>query len=252
MQVTITFAAPYYLTVAAKCNAVLITNQSSIRQHLCGGGKLSPEVFFLMNKFLPNGKVCITYGSSELGLIAVNYSKSHPEAVGQLNNNLTVKIVNSNGERCGIDVDGEIRIKTPIKFLGYYNNAKATLSAVDNEGFVCTGDIGHFDTDGYLYIIDREKDIFKHCNYQISPSELEGVLLQLDGIESVCVVGIPDELTEALPAAVIVRKKGVELNQKDVHRFAAGKCIFLFVKWIVTRRATNLFKFRALFSSISI
>lgn len=105
---------------------------------------------------------------------------------------------------------------------GYYNNPQATKDALDDEGFVKTGDIGFVDKHGYLYVIDRKKEIFKYKGHQINPSELENVIQKIDGVEFVAVVGIPNDATYNLIAAVITKKPGFEsLSEQQIFDFVA-------------------------------
>lgn len=90
-----------------------------------------------------------------------------------------------------------------------------------------TGDLGYFDERGDLHITGRKKELFKYCNFQISPSEIDSYLTESPEIESACVVGIPDEsMAIDLPAAAIIRAKGSEITEKDVFDLVAGKPLF--------------------------
>lgn len=170
-----------------------------------------------MQQFLLNGDVYAVYGMSETaGGISSNYPVPRPGSVGQLLSGLTVKIIDDNGNRCGVDKDGEICVLLQHPFLGYYGDADATNASVDSEGWLHTGDLGHFDVDGYLFVVDRLKDILKYGNYQISPSEIEGAILQHRGVSSVCLVGIPDVVWTDLPAAVVVKNDTVDLSEQEI------------------------------------
>lgn len=92
-----------------------------------------------------------------------------------------------------------------------------TIKAFDDEGFYKTGDIGYFDSEGFLHVVDRIKDIIKYMNFQISPSDLEDIILKIPGVGQVCVAGIPtkDQSSE-LATAVIVKQPGSSLSAKEV------------------------------------
>ena len=77
----------------------------------------------------------------------------------------------------GVDEDGEICIKGPQVMKGYLNNQAATDAIIDPDGWLHTGDIGHVDADGHLYIVDRLKELIKYKGFQVPPAELEAVLL---------------------------------------------------------------------------
>lgn len=100
---------------------------------------------------------------------------------------------------------------------GYYNNPKATAESMDADGFIKTGDLGYVDEKGFVYVIDRKKDIFKYKGHHINPSEIENVIQSIESVELASVVGIPNARTYNLTAAVIKRKKGFKsLTEQDV------------------------------------
>lgn len=178
-----------------------------------------------MNKYLSNGSVVIGYGMSEIaGGVSIDSPASiEKDTVGRLLTGCSVKIIGDDGKRVGVNVDGEICVKTLYKFLGYYGNPEATAEMFDEEGFIRTGDMGHFDDDGDLFIVDRKKDIIKYCSFQISPSEIDAYLTESSDIQSACVVGIPDPMGTDLPAAVVVRAEGSNISEKEIFDMVAGE-----------------------------
>lgn len=118
--------------------------------------------------------------------------------------------------------------KIKIKYYpqGYSNNPEANKDAIDNDGWLHTGDIGQFDSDGYLYIVDRVKDILKYQSFQISPTELENTIMKIDGIQMACVVGIPDPVSIELPAAAIIRN-GSHITANKIYKFVEGLLIII-------------------------
>lgn len=155
------------------------------------------------------------------GVISANMGTNDKDTVGKLQVERCVKIVDEEGNRCGVNIDGEICVKLNHKCLGYFGNQKATDELFDAEGFAHTGDIGRFDEDGFLYLVDRKKELLKYNSEQISPSEIEAHLIKSTYIKAVCVVGIPENGTE-FPAAVVVRADGSNITEKDVLDLIAG------------------------------
>lgn len=224
-KVTFALNAPYQLNLLVTNDGFLKSDLSSLKIQLIGGGKAPLHLINNLFRHLPNGKILVAYGMSEIaGYVSVHQYPGtfEKETVGKLASGSCVKIVDSQGNRCGINVDGEICMKVNYEFLGYYGNQKATNDLFDGEGFISSGDIGHFDDEGYLYIVDRKKDLLKYCNYQISPSEIDAFLIESPKIRTACVVGIPDEICGDLPAAVIVRSQGSTITEKDVSDMVAG------------------------------
>ena len=181
-----------------------------------------------MDSHLPNGSVGSFYGMSETcGVVSGEYPQtSGRDCVGQLLCGVKMKVVDDEGNRCSPNVDGEVCLQMNYKFLGYYANQEATDELFDDDGFIKTGDIGHFDDDGYLYLIDRKKDLIKYRGFQISPSEMDAYLIESPDIKSACVVGIPDELGSDLPAAIIVRADGSNISGEEIFNMVAGPINF--------------------------
>lgn len=226
-KVSYAMNAPHHLVLMMKHENFAKTDLSSMKLQMCGGSKVPMHVKTEMNYSLPNGRVHVGYGLSEIGgIVALDYpGQNSLDTIGKLVETCSVKIVDDLGNRCGPNEDGEICLKFPFKFLGYFGNKAATDELFDAEDFLLTGDIGHFDDDGYLYIVDRKKDLLKYNNMQISPSEIDAYLIESPHIKSACVVGIPDDITD-LPAAVIVRANGSTITEQEVFNLVAGNFQF--------------------------
>lgn len=126
------------------------------------------------------------------------------------------QIVDDDGNTLNINEIGEIYVKSPTMFLGYAGNPDETRQAFDVHGWLKTGDLGYFSEDGEIFVVDRKKEMIKYLNYQVAPSELEGCILQIEGVRAVCVVGIPDILVGDLAAAVIVKERNSFLIEQDI------------------------------------
>lgn len=97
---------------------------------------------------------------------------------------------------------------------------------MDADGWIRTGDVGYFDADGFLYLVDRRKEILKYFGSQVSPSELENVLMQHPGIANVCVVGVSDTLAGDLPAAVVIKSTTADVTEDDINTLMKSKYSF--------------------------
>lgn len=150
-----------------------------------------------------------------------------PNIVGSLLPGVSIKIISSEtNERCGIGEEGEICIKIPVRVLGYYENEEANRAAFDAQGYFITGDIGHIDESGRLFVTGRKTEIFKNCGFFVSPTELENIIIKHPLVQEVCVVSVfDDEIATDLPAAVIVRTKNSLITEHDVYSLIAGKYI---------------------------
>ncbi|WP_329407897.1 long-chain fatty acid--CoA ligase [Nocardia vinacea] len=118
---------------------------------------------------------------------------------------------------------GEVVVRGPNVTPGYWNNPAATGAAFDWEGWFHSGDIGYLDEDGFLYIVDRLKDMIVSGGENIYPAEVERALADLPGILDVAVIGTPDDQWGETVTAVISCAAGTELTLEDVRQHTASK-----------------------------
>ncbi|VDP33241.1 unnamed protein product [Heligmosomoides polygyrus] len=116
---------------------------------------------------------------------------------------------------------GEVCIRGPTVMLGYHRNPQASEDTI-KDGWLHTGDIGYVDDDGYLFIVDRLKELIKVKGFQVPPAELEGILLSHTEIHDAAVVGIPDGADGEVPKAYVVRADD-SLTEEDVKSFIKEK-----------------------------
>jgi acyl-CoA synthetase (AMP-forming)/AMP-acid ligase II len=114
---------------------------------------------------------------------------------------------------------GEILIRGPQVMKGYLNNPEATAEALERDGWLHTCDIGYVDESGYLYIVDRVKELIKYKGFQVAPAELEGLLLSHPAIADAAVIPSSDEEAGEVPKAFVVRKG--EVTADEVMGFVA-------------------------------
>lgn len=222
-KVTFTLTPPHYLAMILQDPKMETTDISSLKMYLCTGGMVPHDLCDRMNKRLTKGVVCVAYAMSETaGAISINISALRPGSVGQLLPGFMAKIINESVGNCGIDEDGEIYFKPSHKFIGYYGDIENTNKTMDSDGWIRTGDVGHFDREGFLYLIDRQKEILKYFGNQVSPSEIENVLMQHPGIANVCVVGISDNMAGDLPAAVLIKSTKADVSEDEINGLMKG------------------------------
>lgn len=117
---------------------------------------------------------------------------------------------------------GEIVVASPSAMTAYLDDPQATAAACTADGFIKTGDVGVFDTDGYLSIIGRTKDVIISGGYNVYPLEVEAVIRTLETIEDVAVLGLPDEQWGEVVAAVVVWGPGAEEDPERVRSHCRG------------------------------
>ena len=122
---------------------------------------------------------------------------------------------------------GEIWIKGPNIFKGYFHNPRATAESITPDGWYRTGDVGHVDEGGNLYITDRVKELIKYNGFQVAPAQLEGLLLAHPAINDVAVIGVYSaERATELPRAYVVVAPGYQAGEKlegEISSWLAGK-----------------------------
>ena len=118
---------------------------------------------------------------------------------------------------------GELMIRGPQVMKGYYNNGQATDEALTESGWLHTGDIVRMDPDGYVWVLDRKKELIKYKGFQVPPAELEGLLLEHPAVADVAVVGKPDVEAGEVPKAFVVRRPAYEVSDDEIMGFVANK-----------------------------
>ncbi|KAF5189593.1 4-coumarate--CoA ligase-like [Thalictrum thalictroides] len=220
-------AVPPILMALTRAKAHPRRNLGSLKQVSSGAAPLSRKTIEDFLQSFPHVDFIQGYGMTEStavgtrGLNTENFIKYN--SVGLLAPNTQAKVVNWNSGSClPPGNSGELWLRGPGIMKGYLNDADATTSAVDNDGWLHTGDIVSFDQDGYLYILDRLKEIIKYKGFQIAPADLEAALISHPEILDVAVTGYADAEAGEVPMAFVVKKPGTSLSQEDVINFVAG------------------------------
>jgi acyl-CoA synthetase (AMP-forming)/AMP-acid ligase II len=115
---------------------------------------------------------------------------------------------------------GELFIRGPQVMLGYLNNPEASAQAVDEDGWLHTGDVGYADADGFFYIVDRLKEFIKYKGFQVAPAELEGILLTHAAVADCAVIPMADADAGEIPKAFIVMRHDV--TSEELMAYVAG------------------------------
>jgi long-chain acyl-CoA synthetase len=139
-----------------------------------------------------------------------------PGSVGRPLPGLSVRLVDESNEDVLIDDPGEIWVKGPNVFKGYWRDAEATAQVLDSDGWLHTGDVGVLDDSGDLFIVDRLKDIIIVSGFNVIPAEVERVLQAVAGVKEAVVVGRPDPRTGESVEAVVVKETGADVTSEDI------------------------------------
>jgi len=200
---------------------------SSVRTVISGAAPLPPEVGHHLAQrlrcFIKQG-----YGMTELS----PGGHMHPEdrgappsgSVGLLHPNTECRLVDPvTGADVAPDEAGEIWYRGPQVMAGYVGKAAETAAILSADGWLRTGDIGRIDAEGYLYVVDRIKELIKYKGFQVAPAELEAVLLTHPAVADAAVVPRPDVDAGEVPKAFIVTAAGAVVAAEQLMEFVAER-----------------------------
>jgi long-chain acyl-CoA synthetase len=199
---------------------------SSIKGFFSGAAPLASDVIREL-KDLTGATMCEVYGTTETAPYATVTpwgATAKPGTVGLPIPDTDVKIVSIDDPEKELPPGepGEMVIKGPQIMMGYYKRPEETAQVL-KEGWFYSGDIGVFDDDGYLSIVDRKKDIIIAGGYNIYPLELDDVLMAHPKILEACTIGVPDEYRGETVKAFIVAKEGETLMEEEVTQYCKEK-----------------------------
>jgi acyl-CoA synthetase (AMP-forming)/AMP-acid ligase II len=127
----------------------------------------------------------------------------------------------ASGEELGPGEEGEVCVRGPQVMRGYLDDPEATAAAIDADGWLHTGDVGHADEDGYVVLVDRVKELIKYKGYQVAPAELEAVLVEHPAVADAAVVGRADEEAGEVPKAFVALAG--EATAEEIMAFVAER-----------------------------
>ena len=221
--VTRSFVAPPIVVAMAKHPLVDSYDLSALRQVFSGAAPLSAELALAAGRRL-GCEVVQGYGMTEMSPVShlTPPGQAVPGSVGVLVSNTAMRIVDpAGGGDCEPGEDGEVWIRGPQNMLGYLNNSQATALMIDEQGWLRTGDIGHIDSRGHLFVVDRLKELIKYKGFQVAPAELEALLLAHPDIADAAVVGVADEEAGEVPAAFVALRPDADVSAEQIMLFVA-------------------------------
>ena len=168
---------------------------TSLKAIQVGGAPISPSVKIRTAEIFGANVLHETYGSTETGMVThlpTDAATTKLKSCGVPFKHVRVEIRNANAQPVAAGEVGEVWTYTPVVIDNYLNGAPLGSDQVDANGFFRTGDVGYLDTDGFLYITDRMKDMIVSGGVNISPAEIEAVIHEHPAIEDVAVIGVPD------------------------------------------------------------
>jgi acyl-CoA synthetase (AMP-forming)/AMP-acid ligase II len=229
--VTNTWLVPTQIKMLLGYSELEKWNLSSLKWLVYGAAPMYPgDIKEAMGRL---GPVLVQlYGQGETPMTATYLSaKDHavqgPEeqrlaSCGIARSGTEVSILDDEGHHLPSDSLGEICVRGPSVMKGYWERPEATAAVLRN-GWLRTGDIGRMDEHGFVYILDRNKDMIISGGSNVYPREVEEIMLQHPAIDEACVIGVPDDLWGEAVKAIIVLKPGCEMSLEEVLSFASGR-----------------------------
>ena len=139
-----------------------------------------------------------------------------PGSIGKVLDGMEVRLVDEEGDDVLSGDPGEIWVRGPNVFAGYFEDPEATARALTADGWLRTGDIAVTDGDGYLYLVDRAKDLIIVSGFNVYPAEVEEILAMHPGVDDVAVVGVPHPYSGEAVKAYVVQAPGAHLDEEQL------------------------------------
>ncbi len=187
-----------------------------------GAQPVPPSLIKRWLKYFPNHQYDTNYGLSESigpGCVHLGVENVHKVgAIGKAGYLWEVKIVDENGNQVADGDVGELAVKGPGVMDCYYKNEEAT-NEILKDGWLYTGDMAKVDEDGFIYLVDRKKDVVISGGENLYPVQIEDFLRKHDAIKDVAVIGLPDKRLGEITGAIIAVKEGMECTEEEINEF---------------------------------
>jgi len=197
---------------------------SSLRLCLIGGSPVAPAVVAKFQN-LSNGLVRQVYGATEaVGQVVMEpvVGLRKPGSSGIAIGSTRIRIVDDQGRQVAVGQTGQIVIDGDTVGRGYWNDPEATVKSFTTEGWL-SGDIGYIDEDGYLFVVDRMKDLIIAGGHNIIPMEVEDAIYSHPSINLCAVLGVPDDLKGEVPVAVVSFARGDRVSGSELIGYCRSK-----------------------------
>ncbi|MGW3989685.1 4-coumarate--CoA ligase family protein [Streptomyces sp. NPDC004830] len=229
-RITALYVAPPIVLALAKHPAVAQYDLSSLRYIISAAAPLDARLAAACSARLGLPPVGQAYGMTELSpgthVVPLDAMRDAPPGtVGKLVAGTEMRIVSLDdpAEDLPAGASGEILIRGPQIMKGYLDRPDATAAMIDPDGWLHTGDVGHVDDQGWLFVVDRVKELIKYKGFQVAPAELEALLLTHPGIADAAVIGTYDDDGNETPHAYVVRQPTAALTEADIMTYVAER-----------------------------
>nr|XP_016928093.1 luciferin 4-monooxygenase [Drosophila suzukii] len=197
---------------------------ASLNMSFVIGGWISLALLRKAQELMPKTLVMFSYGTTETGVVTINIDHGLECSVGRLAPGMRIKVLGEDGQQLGVNQTGEVLIDIGLKWEGYLANPADTAATLQ-DGWINLGDLGYFDEDNNLYLVDRKKDLLKYKSKHYWPNEIEQIIAELPEVEHVCVVGVRDARYGDAAGALIIRKEGAEIEEQKIIDHVAQRVV---------------------------
>lgn len=206
-QVTMFFCVPTQYQMLLDSPSIAKTSFASVRFVTSGGAPL-PIPLIAAFRSVHDIPFKQGFGMTEFGpgcfSMGAEYAQSKAGSIGRPNAFVGARIVDDSGQDVAVGEAGELLLKGPSMFSGYFEDERATQGAIDAQGWFHTGDVARSDSDGFFYIVDRKKDMFISGGENVYPVEIERALYEHPLVKQCAVIGVPDEKWGQVGRAFVV------------------------------------------------
>ena len=223
-RVTLIAGAPAMWTAWAHLPGADADAFASVRVAGSGAAKLDPAVRATMAERF-GVEVSEGYGLTEASPVVTNSTgiPAPPGSIGAPLPGVRIRLIDSDGHDVLVGDAGEIRVQGPNVFHGYWDDPDATSEALTPDGWLRTGDLAVVDDDGFLFLVDRLKDLVIVSGFNVYPGEVETVLVQHPGVEAAAVVGVQHPHSGEAVKAFVVARDGASVEEDDVIQFCEAR-----------------------------
>jgi long-chain acyl-CoA synthetase len=218
-------AVPTLINAVARADSTTAAHLASVKVVISGGAALSDEV---RAAFCKKSKALLAegYGLTEASPVvccAALHKPSKPRSIGLPLPGTDIRFVDIDTlQPVGVGQDGELQVRGAQVMSAYFDNAAETEAAF-MDGWLRTGDVGHIDADGYVFLVDRIKDLIICSGFNVYPRTIEEALLTHDAVEETNVIGVPDQYRGEAPVAFVKLKPTHLATEAELKHYLAER-----------------------------
>jgi acyl-CoA synthetase (AMP-forming)/AMP-acid ligase II len=198
---------------------------SSVVACVSGASQLTAEVKRKMLNKLNGALILDGFGQTEMTSMSsfrLECSKDNVRERNAFNPMLETRIVDDDGNDVPRGEMGEIIYKSPTTMKGYYKDEEKTAEVI-KDGWLYSGDLGYFDENDEIHLVDRKKECINTGGEKVFPQEVEQVIIQHPSVEDVCIIGVPDEKWGSSVSAVVMLKESQDATEEEIIKICEGK-----------------------------